>query len=162
MLPNGNFNKIRSPLRGIMLKSHLFGSAKDLCPGIFDSTVASNAGVKAIVSEIHKRDALYVTTDVCKDISDLLNLKRSPSETFCAYELCFAAQLSKFNANGSTIKLPESMTAFMMLANVNVDVTQRVAILASAAPSGTSVQATNESPYEFPHTISNEDFIKLV
>lgn len=56
MLPVSNLNKIDSRLQGIMLKSQLYGRAKDLCVRIPCSIIASEKGCDAIFSAIHKPD----------------------------------------------------------------------------------------------------------
>ena len=44
-LPDSNSNKIPQGLRGIMLHSHLYGCAKDLCKEIPFNVIESNDGV---------------------------------------------------------------------------------------------------------------------
>lgn len=59
-LPANNSNKIPIELRGIMLKSQLFGRARDLCTSIPDEDIASAEGVNKIVQKLYTRDALTV------------------------------------------------------------------------------------------------------
>ena len=44
-LPDSNSNKISKALRGIMLQSHLYGRAKDLCKDIPFDEISSEDGV---------------------------------------------------------------------------------------------------------------------
>lgn len=151
-LPERNWNKIGTDLRGIVLKSQLYGHANDLCIFIDDETIMSRTGAQALLAAVRKSDPLSVVTDIYRDLTELLNLRREPAELFRNYELRFAAQASTFNANGPSVALPSSLTALALLANSGVDSPQRISILAAAAPSSSSL---NESS-------PKEDFISLV
>lgn len=59
-LPSENFKMFCAYLRGVCLKSHLFGRALDLCFGIPDYFISSEGGVAGIVSSVHKLDGLLV------------------------------------------------------------------------------------------------------
>lgn len=59
-LPTTNGNNLSADLRGICLKSQLFGRALDLCSRIPDDVIASNDGVAAIISPVHKLDDFYL------------------------------------------------------------------------------------------------------
>jgi len=131
-LPASNSNKIPADLRGICLKSQLFGRALDLCKGIPDDDIASENGAQLIIDAIYKRDALSVVSEVYQDFNDLLTCRRSSNESFKNYESRFAAMVAKMSAHGNTVKLHESLLAMMLLTNANIDDAQRVPILAAA------------------------------
>lgn len=146
-LPNNNSNKIPSELRGIMLQSQLFGRARDLVKKIDDEVIHSPDGAYAIVKAIHKRDALSAVSSVYQDFLRLLGTKRATNESFKNYEARFEAQLSRFHAHSNSCFLPDALTAFMLLANANVDTSQRISVLAASSPRDTSKDAefTTES-----------------
>ena len=133
-LPVANANKIPDELRGIMLQSQLYGRAKDLCKKLSDVTIQSKGGSDAIVNAVCKRDALSAVSDVYRDYMALLNLKRGSNEMFKNFESRFEAQVSKFNAHSTVTKIPEALTALLLLANSNVDDSQRISVLAAASP----------------------------
>ena len=63
-LPDSDSNKIPKELRGMMLKSHLYGRARGLCKSIADTQIQSATGANAIFKAIYKRDALSVVSEV--------------------------------------------------------------------------------------------------
>ena len=133
-LPDANSNKIPKDLQGIMLQSQLYGRARDLCKSIPDETIQSEDGSEAIVNKIYQRDPLAVVSDVYQDFITLLNTKRGNNESFQNFGTRFKAQVSKFSSHCDAVKLPEALTAFMLLANSGVDSTQRISVLAASAP----------------------------
>ena len=158
-LPDSNNNKIPKELRGIMLQSQLYGRAKEICKKVPDSVIQSVEGVQAIVNAVYKRDALSTVSDVYQDFMNLLNLKRGANESFRNFESRFEAQVSKFNAHSDTSKIPASLTAFMLLANSNVDSSQRISVLAAAAPSSDNTGSTTE---EFLKAISYDSVASVL
>lgn len=64
MLLAAKNNHITADMRGISLKSELFGRAACLWKGISDEGMASEGGVAAIASTIRKRDTLSVISEV--------------------------------------------------------------------------------------------------
>ena len=58
-LPDANYNKISTPLRGICLSAQLFGHAKDLCICLSSVQLSSDDGVDLILNKIHQRDIQY-------------------------------------------------------------------------------------------------------
>eukprot|EP00171_Calliarthron_tuberculosum_P022021 IDg22021t1 len=152
MLPDTNANKIPAKLQGIMLQSQLFGRARDLCKSIPEKLLQSEQGVDEIVNAIHKRDALAVVSEVYQDFIELLATRRGQSEKFGDFEFRFSAQVSKFNCHSDLTKLPEALTAFMLLSNSNVDANQRISVLAASSPT--------EKVFEKKSTTT--DFIKSV
>lgn len=74
------------------------------------------------------------------ELSDLLNTNRGPSELCTSYETRFLAQMSKFNAHSSKIVLPEYIFAFLLLSNVGIDASQRIAILFPAVSPSTHLR----------------------
>ena len=144
-LPAANANKIPKSLQGVMLRSQLYGQAADLCKGLTDSDLTNEAGAQKVLNCVYKRDALAVISDVYHDFMTLLTMKRGNNETFKNFEARFAAHISKFHAHCPTAQIPESLTAFMLLANSNVDGSQRVSVLAVASPSVSIVKSETET-----------------
>ena len=151
-LPDSNSNKIDSKNRGIVLQSNLYGRAKDLCEGIDPTKIASVDGVNLILSAIYKRDPLSVVSLVFQELQALLLVRRENNEQFNDFEMRFGAQLSKFNSLGSSVSLSGSIAGLVLLANADVDSSQRISILAAAAPSDSSLTMAS----------STNDFIKSV
>lgn len=139
MLPDANSNKVPVGLRGIMLQSNLFGRAKDLCKVLSDAEIQSDEGMNLIVRVLHKKDALSTVSSVYHDFVSLSSTKRSNTENFAEYESRFAAAASKFNSNGASCKLPDSLMAFMLLANSSIDSSQRISVLAASAPNNEAI-----------------------
>lgn len=83
-----------------MLKSQLFGRARDLCTGIPDEVLNSSNGADAIKEALYQRNALTVVREVFIDFNDLISTRRSATESLKIFENRFAAQVAKFNTNG--------------------------------------------------------------
>jgi len=152
LLPATNPNKITPALQGIMLQSQLFGRARDLVKKIDPETIQSDTGAAEIVKVVHKRDPLAVVSEVYQDFTTVLGTKRGNSESFKNFESRFDSQVSKFNAHATTTKLPDSLVAFMLLANANVENNQRISVLAAASP--------KESDFE--NAATTEQFLESV
>ena len=144
-LSDNNSNKINKQLRGIVLEGNLYGRAKDLAKSISPTELSSERGADLIVSTIHQRDPLSVVSSIYADFSHLLSIRRGSNESLRNFELRFAAQLSKFRANGQLVCLHESLTAFMLLNNADVDDAQRVAILSAASSNDVSVTSSSDN-----------------
>lgn len=103
--------------RGIVLQRLLYGRAKDLCGSLDVDISASEEGVQLIVNTVYKKDLLLVLRCVCNELQKLLSIHGGDTESFNNVESRFEAQLSKFNALGSSVSLPESMSELVLLAN---------------------------------------------
>lgn len=57
------------------------------------------------------------------------------------FESRFIAQVAKFNAIATTTKLPECITALMLMSNSSIDDAQRVSVMVAAALSAASLNA---------------------
>lgn len=160
-LPVNNSIRVPQELQGLVLKSQLFGRAKDLCAGITAEQLQSENGVDLIVQKVFKRDALSVVSETFKDFNCLLDSKRDEKEGFRNFEQRFAANMAKFNSISETTKLPECITALMLLANASVDDAQRISVLASAANHNGEVndQASNDALLE---TITYESIASII
>lgn len=155
-LPANNSNKIAVNLRGIRLLSQLYGRAKSLCQNITNNVLKSDAGVKAIVDATYKRDAFAVVSEVYADFLDLLSTKRNSNESFRYFEQRFEAQVAKFNCHSSKEPmLPDSLIAFVLMANANIDGNQRVSIHAAASPKNTSLNSSSTTS-EFLKSLTYE------
>lgn len=151
-LPANNSNKIPVDLRGIMLQSALYGRAKDLCRQIGDEVIQLDAGVSAIIIALHIRDPLSAVSSVYQDFLALLSTKRGHSESVRNYKSRFAAAVSRFNTHAKSCELPEALTAFMLLANSDINSSQRISVLAAATS-----QDTNDLD-----SSSTDDYLKPV
>lgn len=145
-----NSNKIPAELQGIVQHSQLFGRAKDLCKTISSEEMASIDGAQKIFKAVHKRDSLAVVTEIYGDFLTLLNTKRGENESYRNFESRFEAQVNKFNSRSTSTKLPESLLAFMLLANANIDGNQRIRVLASGIP-----RASDESSMDTEELLNN-------
>lgn len=145
-LPASNNNKIPAALQAICLKSQLYGRAKDLCSGITDQQLTSDGAVELLVGRVYQRDALTVVSEAYRAFNALWSTRRNANENMKNFESRFSAQVAKFNSISTTTKLPECITALMLLSNSAIDDTQRVSVLAAAAPSDDNLnaQSTND------------------
>lgn len=55
-LPDGNSNEIAPINQNIVVLSHLYSAAHDLCKAIPNDVMNSKGGAAAVVSAIHKQD----------------------------------------------------------------------------------------------------------
>lgn len=154
-LPDANPNKIGKNNRGIVLRSQLYGRAKDLCKGLDSTKVASVDGVKLIVNSVYKRDALSVVTTLYDELQQLMSLRRERGESFPEYELRFAAQLARFNSLAPCVAVHDCLSALMLLANADVDSSQRISILAATSPNDKLLNETSTME-DYAQTISYE------
>lgn len=145
-LPDTSPNKIAAPLQGIVLKSQLYGQAADQCCEISKEQLRSADGVNLIVNAVYRRDFMSVISEAFDDFSTLLNTRRGQTESLKSFETRFSAAVSKFNSFSSTTKLPQCITALLLLNNAGIEHSQRVSALSAAAPNGASftAQSTND------------------
>ena len=80
---------------------------------------------------IYKKDALTIVSNAYSDFQNLLSTKRGINESFRNFESRFAAAIAKMKSHSSEA-LTESLTAFMILSNSNVDANQQISDLSSA------------------------------
>lgn len=111
-----------------------YGRAGDLCKANDQYIITSEKVVTAIVAADYVRDPLAVLSDVYHDFVTWLTTLRGSSEYFRNYGSCFQAKVSKLNAHGSKVILAVAVTVFVLLANADVDATQRICILPNSAP----------------------------
>lgn len=78
-LPDGYSNKIAANNQSIVLLSHLYGQARDLCRSISGDIINSKSGVDVIVSAIHKCDLLTTGSMVYGEMVKLMSTKRNPN-----------------------------------------------------------------------------------
>lgn len=138
--------------RGTVLMSNLLGRAKDVCRASRDKLLTSQDGAQLDFDAIYKRDPLSLVAHIFEEFRKLLFKRRSDSESFRNFELSFNAQLSKFNSFCEAVWLINAMAALQLLTNANADSSQRLSILAVAAPNGSMLN---------PRSSINE-FVKLV
>ena len=145
-LPGNHTTKIAKGMQGLLLKSQLYGQAADLCSALTKDQLKSNDGVSLIVNKIYQRDALSVISEAYDGFNLLLSTRRNPNENLKNFELRFAASVTKFNSLSDTTKLPQCITALMLLSNSGIDHSQRISVLAAAAPTGNNLtdSSTND------------------
>lgn len=95
---------------------------------------------------------MSVVSEAFDGFNSLLNTKRGQNETLKNFETRFSAQVSKFNSFSKTTKLPQCITALMLLSNAKIEHSQRVSALAASAPNGT----------KFFGLGSNDEFLQVV
>ena len=117
------------------------------------SIYSKDDGADKIVAALYKRDPLSAVSHLFNDFSSLLETKRGKNESYKNFESRFSAQMSRYNAHGKSIELPESIVALLLLNKADVGDSQRVPIL-SAASSKASASVTS--------TTSNDDMIKEI
>lgn len=117
-----------------MLESQIYARALYLCKYISDDVVTSEDEADALVNALFKRDHLEVVSEAYHDFTALLAMKRGSDENFHNFESRFSAYVCKCSAQSDDAKLPEVLTAFILIANSNVDNSQRNYILAASAP----------------------------
>lgn len=137
-----------------MLQSQLYGRALDLCKGIPDTDIQSDKGSVAILRAVYNRSSLLVLIEVYENFISHLNTKFFPTKTFKNFESNFDAQVSKFNVSSDAAKIPNSRTAFMLLANSSVEESQRVPVLSPSSPSNPSLEDTATNTDQFLSSIS--------
>ena len=63
-LPQNTSGKIPEKLQGIVLKSQLYGRARDLARSVPQDVLVSGIGSRAVVDALQKRDGLSVVNDI--------------------------------------------------------------------------------------------------
>ena len=99
-----------------------------------------------ICKAVYKQNVLTIVRNAYSGFQDLLSTKRGYNEIFRNFECRFAAAVAKMKSYSIQAQ-PQSLTAFMLLANSKIDVNQRISIL-SASTSHSSrpgSSPTNES-----------------
>lgn len=130
-LPPASSNYTPKSVRGIVLKSQLFGRARDLVRSIDESLIDGDDGPQHIVDALHQRDALSVVSNVIKDFQALVGAKRNENETFKSFENRFQALTSKFHAHGAELALGEPILAFLLIHAAGISDHQRISIVSS-------------------------------
>ncbi|CAN8063104.1 unnamed protein product [Agarophyton chilense] len=138
---------------GIVLQSHLYGRARDICKSIPSEKIQSANGAHAIVNALYLPDPLAVVSEVYQDFLTLLHTKGNRNESVKNFESRFQANVSRLNGHGEAAKLLEALVAFMFLSNCDVDNKQRVSVLANCAPKDSSFE-TNATTTTFLESIS--------
>jgi len=90
-----------------------------------------------------------------------LKTKRGSSESFIDFESRFEAQISKFNSHSSLARLPDALVAFMLLANSNVDSSQRISVLAASSPNSDQF-SVNASTDDYLSSVKYEQFASVI
>lgn len=99
-LPDTNPNKFPKNVRGSILKSQLYGCARDVARRVKTEELQSVDGVSFVVDAIFKKDPLTVLPGEHAESSNLFNERRGSNESFWNYEMRFSALVSKFNSHG--------------------------------------------------------------
>lgn len=94
-----------------------------------------------------------MVSEAYKVFNDLLGTKRGLNVSMKGFELRFSANVAKFNAISASTKLPDCLTALMLISNSDISDSQRVSVLAAAASS---------SAVEDVATATNEQFLKSI
>ena len=104
-----------------MLPSHLYGRGKDLCKDLLFEEIESEDGVHKMYNTLYKNDAFTAVSNAYGDFQNVLLLaKQGSNKTLQNFESHFAAVTRKTKSQGS-MTLPESLSAFMLLENSNID-----------------------------------------
>lgn len=144
-----------------MLKFQLYGQASDLRAELTREELKSDNGVNLIVNAAYQRDALSVISEAFDGFNTLLTTRRRQSGSLKTFETRFSAAVTKFNSLSNTTKLPQCITALMLLSNASIEQSQRVSVLAAVASSGQnfSEQSTND---EFLNAVTYKQLASMV
>lgn len=142
-------NRLPISIQGLVLKFQLYGQASDLCAELTNAQLKSDDGVSLIVDNLYRHDFMSVISEAYDGFNNLLNARRAQTESLKNFETRFSAAVTKFNSLSKTTKLPQCITALMLLSNAAIDHSQRISALAAAAPSGTT----------FTELSRNDDFL---
>ena len=118
-----------------------------------DDQLVGDDAVNLIAENIDQRDALTVVSEAYQTFIQLYNTLRSSNETIKNFESRFSAQVAKLNCISSTNKLPECITALMLLSNSAINDSQRVSVMAAAAHSNQNL-SSNSTNDEFLSSIT--------
>lgn len=91
------------------------------------------------------RTNLSAVCEVYQDFIAAMNLQRSSFKAARNLKSRFVAQMDRFDARCPSSQIPETLTALMLLANVNVDSSLRISVLAAAAPSRSGNDSITET-----------------
>lgn len=83
---------------------------------------------------MYQRDALSVISEAYDGFNDLLSTGRGNSESLKMFELRFSATVTRHNSLSNIPKPPQCIISSMLLSNAVIDHSQRVSVLAAAAP----------------------------
>lgn len=86
-----------------------------------------------IVNAIYQRDELSVVSEAYHVFNDLLVMRIGQSKSMKGCKLCFEAEDAKCNAISSTKKVPEFLTALILISNSKVSDSQRLSVIAAVA-----------------------------
>lgn len=131
-LPNSS--KTVTVNQGIVVQSHLYGHAQNICKSIPESTINIKDGVDATVNAVHQRDPLMVVSTVYYELIRLMFTRQIANESFHDFESRFSAQMSRFNYFASYTLIYGPMSALMLLVNAKIDLSQLVSILLRRHP----------------------------
>ena len=140
-LPDTNSNKILENLRGMMLQSHLYGRAKDLCRHIPFSEIESKNGVDLIGEALYKKDALSIVSNTYHDFHMLLSTNRGNGEGFQNFESRFAVAVAKMKSHRPVLYKSQLQHSYYLLTAM--------------------MTLINESPYSLMQLPSNQLLPKL-
>ena len=144
-LPNANSSKVFKASRGMILHSQLYGRAKIKGDALSDGVLCSDSGADSIVDVIYKMDALSVCNAAYSDYEKLLSICRSPNETYANFEDRFSAAVKKLNTNGPAVSIPETLAAWSLIHNANIDPSQHLGVMSAAVSSADSSSLTRSS-----------------
>lgn len=112
--------KISADMTGIILKSNPDGRHVVICIGLPEKVIMSANGEAEIDEVIYKRYPLSIVSDVYTDLNYLLQLRCSGHEGFKNFQQRFRVFVAKFNTNGASNALLETIAAIMLLSNYEV------------------------------------------
>lgn len=145
LLEEKNPNKISPRLRGVMLWSQLSGRGRDCARKIPKAVLMSEHGAHAILFAIYRHYPLFIVSSVFNGFTALVSARRANNESLRAFEVRFEAAVSRFQAHGSEISIPEPLLALMLLNNARVEDNQLASILASSVNSIPDASAVDPS-----------------
>ena len=114
-----------------MLHSHFYGPPKYLCKEVPFTDIEPDDGIDKICKTIYKQDTVTIVSNAYSYFQNLLSAKRGYNESFWSFECLLASAAAKIKSYSSQA-LPESLTAFILLTNSNIDVNKRISIFSAS------------------------------
>lgn len=116
-----------------MIRSQLYGRARDICRSISDAKNQPAIGWKKIVEAVYKHDTLSVSSKVYQSYLEVLTTKRRSNGTFRKVKSSIRAHISKFNSTTTSCKTSAPLMAFTLLFNSSVDNNHTISVLTGSS-----------------------------
>lgn len=130
--PDSNLNRASREPPEDMLRSELYGTARNICRLISDTTIPCDDGRKRLADASRKGEALSVLSEVYQTAITLLATTYGTKDTEQNFESCFNSQVFKLSSDFSSSKHPEPLKKYLLLASPAAENGQRTSVVAAA------------------------------